>query len=440
MRQTRNLAMTPELRDAIGLLRCSNAALADRIAELAAGNPRVEIVPPVAAQRDAVWQALEAALDRPGGTVPRPPRGAGIVGGAGDATDRLAAAPAGLADHARREVGLILRDPVDRAIAEHFINALEPSGWLGAPLADIAAEAGCTLARAEAVLAQIQQAEPAGLFARSLAECLALQAREAGVMTPAFAVVLDNLALLARGDLAALARLAGGDEAQVRDILAQIRGFDPKPGARFDPDPQPLRDPDVTVRRRADGWLVEMTRSTLPGVMVRDAGAGAEDEALRAARWLERAVARRNDTALRITQAVVERQRDWLDHGPGRLQPMALADLAGPTGLHESTISRVTAGLLLATPRGMVALRDLFGPGLPLREGGVIAARAVRHRIVALIRAEVRAAPLSDGAIADLLAAEGIVLARRTVAKYREAEGIAPAPARRRAARIAPRR
>jgi len=186
------------------------------------------------------------------------------------------------------------------------------------------------------------------------------------------------------------------------------------------------------VRRQAGGWLVEMNRSTLPGVVVVD---GAGDAA--AARGLERAVARRNATVLRIGEALVARQARFLTEGPEGLRPMTLADLAAATGLHQSTISRVVAGLLIATPRGTVALRGLFGAALAGAEGGAgVAALAVRHRIAALIAAEDPAAPLSDEQIARRLSEGGVAIARRTVAKYREQQGIAGSAARRRRARL----
>lgn len=430
--------MTRELRDAIGLLRFSNSELASHVAALAETNPFLQIVPPATELRDRVTRALDAALERPSSDRPPPRTVQPSRGGGSDATEWLAAADAGLTEHVRHQINMILRAPRELAIADHFIDALEPSGWLGRPLDEIATLAGCTVSEAEAVLLRIQQIEPAGLLARSLAECLALQAQDRGMMTEAFAKVLGNLEMLARGDLAGLARLCGGTEATVRAILVQIRSLDPKPGACFDPNPQPLRDPDITVRRRAGGWLVELTRSTLPGIVVLDHGQDPEAEAeLRAARWLERAVARRNTTSLRIAEAVVAHQADFLAAGPAQLRPMALADLAARTGLHESTISRVVAGLLMATPRGTFAVRMLFGAALPVQhDGAAVSAMAMRHRIAALIAAEDPRVPLSDSAIAAHFAKEGITLARRTVAKYREAEGIAASSGRRNAARL----
>ncbi len=425
----RKLAMTRDLRKAIELLRLSNLELAAHLDQLAEGNRRVQVVRPLMAVMAAIWPPARG--DAPPPFLSRPG-----AGGVSDVIEATHSVGSGLHDHARQQVGLLLRDPESRRIAGHFVDALEPSGWLGRPLAEVAQEAGCDAARAESVLARIQQAEPTGLFARDLAECLALQASEAGLLDAAFAAVLDNLPLLARGEFEALARLAGCDAATVRGILAAIRRLDPKPGARFDPAPTPLREPDLILRRRPAGWQVELNRSTLPGILVRDGGEGGGAE-LQAARWLEHVLARRNATLLAIGEAVVRRQADWLAEGAAALRPMRLADLAADCGLHESTISRAGAGLLLQTPQGMVGLRDLCGAGLARSgEAEPIAAGAVRHRIAALIAAEPPLAPLSDARLAAMLAGQGIRIARRTVAKYREQQGLPPASARLARARL----
>lgn len=433
IRQTRTLSMTRDLREAISLLRLSNAELSAHAALLAETNPCIRIERPVAEMVAELWRRVEpeATSAMPTRPAPLPPR----VGASGQSMiESVADSAAGLHDHARRQVGMILRDAEDRRIAEHFIEALEPSGWLGVPLVEISDAAGCDPPRAEAVLARIQQAEPTGLFARSLAECLELQAREQGALTPAFAKVLAHLPMLARGDLDELAAIAECDMDEVVRILAQIRSYDPKPGARFDPA-QPLREPDLIVRRRQGGWAITLNRSTLADVFVRDPDGKGSDDDQRAARWLERAVARRNATTLQIAEAVVAHQAAFLAKGPAELRPMTLADLARVTGLHESTISRVGAGLMLATPRGTLTLHSLFSGALPAADGPVATA-AVRHQIVELIAKEPAAAPLSDEQIARVLGERGIRIARRTVAKYREAQGISSSAERRARARL----
>ena len=428
-RLVRKLSMTADLRKAIELLRLSNLELTAHLEKLAAGNHRVQVSRPLVDLMAAIWPPGKA-----GAVSPRPSRFA--AGGVAEIIEATHSVAASLHEHARQQVGLLLNDAEARRIAGHFIDALETSGWLGRPLAAIAQDAGCDPSHAEAVLARIQQAEPTGLFAQDLAECLELQAREAGLLTPGFSVVLGNLSMLARGEVDALARLAGCDADGVREILAAIRRLDPKPGARFDPAPEPLREPDLIFRRRKAGWQVELNHSTLPAIVVCDEADGTAAE-LKAARWLEHVVARRNTTLLMIGEAVARRQAAYLAQGPAALRPMRLADLAEDCGLHESTISRVASGLLLQAPPGMVTLRDLCGAGL--RQEGQdepIAAGAVRHRIAAMIAAEPPHAPLSDVRIAALLAGQGIAIARRTVAKYREQQGVPAAAARRARSRL----
>lgn len=428
-RLSRSLAMTPELRRAIGMLRLSNIDLAAHLEQLAAGNRQVQVVRPLTDVIATLWPPRDMGTGPPGPATPG-------AGGMSEIIEATQAATTGLHDHARREVGLLLHDPQSRRIAEYFIAALEPSGWLGLSPEAIAADAGCDPAFAETVLARIQQADPTGLFARDLAECLTLQAREAGLLSPAFVTVLGNLPLLAQGRIEALAQLAGCTTDEVRRILAAIRRFDPKPGARFDPSPQPLREPDLIIRRRRRGWLIELNRSTLPGILIRDdADAAAAD--LQAARWLDHALARRNATLLTIGEALVARQPGYLARGPAALHPMRLTDIAHDCNLHESTISRAASGLLIQTPQGVVTLHDLCGAGFAGGgPDGPVAAGAVRHLVAQLIANEPATDPLSDAEITRRLAERGIRIARRTVAKYRSQQGIPAAGQRKARARL----
>ncbi|PQO24136.1 RNA polymerase sigma-54 factor [Rhodobacteraceae bacterium WD3A24] len=423
MQQIRALAMTTGLRQAIGLLQYDNLALSRLIAREAARNPAVRLQTATA----------RPPPPRPAGMPPDPRPGAGA-----DWTGRLAAPAEGLEAHVEREIGLAFRDGRAREIALTFASALEPSGWLGAGVGEVAAAAGCTVAEAKAVLDRLQAIEPAGLFARSLAECLRLQAADRGLLTPVMEIVLDDLDAVARGAHSALARRAGCDEADIGAALRDLRQCDPKPGAAFDAGPAPVHPPDLVVTPHGiAGWKVDHNHATLPHLIVLDPGADAfadaeaRREALTSARWLERAVARRNATTLRVAGEVVERQSAYLRDGPARLAPLCFADVAAAVGVHESTVSRVTAGLRMETPRGGVALRDLFSPALPGHGGAPVSTTAVRHRIAEMIAAEVPERPLSDAAIAGHLRERGIGIARRTVAKYREMLGLPGSAARR---------
>lgn len=350
--------------------------------------------------------------------------------------------------HACAEAERLFTDPADRMIALALIDALEPSGWLGQSVEDIAAFTMVETDRVNAVLAQLQQIEPAGLFARNLSDCLRLQARERDMLTADFAILLDNLAMLGAGNVKGLARLCKATPERMAEMLRLLRSLDPKPGARFTGKAEPILPPDLIVRRLADGWSVELNRSTLPAVKVlqgeaKQMVAGKKDESLRSfvservseARWLDRAIAQRNETALKVGTEILRQQVGFFEKGPIALKPMVLRDIAEAIGMHESTISRVTNSLMMATPRGTFRLKTFFSSGIvnDANSDGE-AASAIKFKLRKLVEAEAPSQPLSDDAIVQILAKDGIRLARRTVAKYREMEGIASSFQRKRSA------
>lgn len=424
--------MTSDLRRAIGFLRCTNREIAAEAALLARTNPHLGLgrAPlPV-----GIWPAQERAGEGApaSGTGPVPlsrPEAA--------APQAEAPAPApGLLGHVLSQANLLVRDPAQRPVALALAAALDPSGWLTTPLSEIAQDCGTSEAEVEAVLARLQQIEPAGLFARSLPECLRLQALDRDLLCPEFECLLGNLTLLASGNLSAVAARCGCDVARVQAMLRTLRTMDPKPGARFDTGPSPVREPDLVVWQNRGEWMVALNRSTLPALhVIEKPGDTASEDALRAARGIERAISRRNDTTLRIARAVVAGQPGFLTGGAAHLRPLSLADVAAVTGFHVSTISRVTAGLLVALPRGTVRFRDFFSAGLG-EAGAEVALGAVLHEMHRLIRAEPPGRPLSDQDLADHFSAQGLPLARRTIAKYRATLRIPGSAGRRAAGRL----
>jgi RNA polymerase sigma-54 factor len=277
----------------------------------------------------------------------------------------------------------------------------------------------------EAVLRNLQaEADPTGLFARSLAECLRLQAAEHGDLDAAMAAVLDRLELVGRGEIDRLARESLLDVATIRARIGTLRGYDPKPGARFQPLAAPVREPDLIALRGPQGWTLALNRSALPTLSLAE-GKGKDRSA---ARDLIRLVENRNATLLTVAQEVLSRQEAALNDGPEALAPMTMAEVASAVGLHESTVSRVVAGTSVDTPQGTWWLRSLFTGQV---RGGGPAAGALRVRLARLVAAEDPAAPLSDEEIARALAAGGAPIARRTVAKYRAALNLPPAHRRR---------
>lgn len=453
LQHLRTLKMTPQLRQAIGLLQFSNRSLAAFLAIQASSNPYLKIL--TAGDR-ATADSGASSESGSGGSIPKRNEPSSPVGQPStgsdwrETEDSLASPAAGLYEYVRRQVDIAISDQRQKAIAYFMTEALEPSGWLGRPLAKIAAEVGCSLAEAETVLSKLQGFEPTGIFARSLAECLRLQAIEQGILSEDLALVLDNLEIVGRGDIDRLARLGRTTPDSIMAQVKAIRRLNPKPGAAFDSQPVAVLPPDLVARKVDGDWQVELNRSNLPAITVRDnlkrgdlavADVARRDQLLAEARWLEKAVARRNVTTLTVAAEIVRRQSGFLVEGPSRLEPMSIADVAAAIGVHDSTVSRVTSGLLMETPRGSVGLRDFFSVGLAGENGGSdVSATAVRDEIRRVIGEEDADRPISDQALAAHFKDRGITVARRTVAKYRDILGIPGSAERKRRGRLSKRR
>jgi RNA polymerase sigma-54 factor len=406
VQQTQRLTLSTTLAASIHILRADASGLSRYLEEQAAENPQLVLSPPMASDWTPRWKS---ALHAEGGTPDAAAAGPSLVAHALDLMNQLR-----------------LQSPRDEQIALALVEALEPSGWLGRDLPGISRETGSTLRDVEAVLRQLQaRANPTGLFARNLAECLRLQADEAGEADPAMLAVLDRLALVARGELDRLAREAGLTLDDVRTRIDRLRRYDPKPGTGFAPHAAPVREPDLIAEKGEAGWMVSLNRSTLPAVSVAEGRGKGRAEA----RAILRMVEGRNTTLLAVGQEILARQAAVLDDGLGALVPMTMADVAGALGLHESTVSRVVAGTSVDTPRGTWWLRAFFTQAP--HEGGP-AAGALRDRLARLVAAEDPTRPLSDEALALALAEDGTApIARRTVAKYRAMLNLPPAHRRR---------
>lgn len=360
---------------------------------------------------------------------------------------------AGLRQHLIGQLALERFSDRDYAIALVIVDALDDDGYLREPLAALLAELSglepaATEAEIEAVLQRVQRLDPPGVAARSPGECLLVQlaAHPEGTAGLVLArhLLSAHFAALARGDPVALARLTGADPAETGAALALIRGLDPHPGYRIGPAQTQYLVPELIARREEGGWRVEPNPAAAPRLQVnetytawlaahrRNKGAQTLSSQLEEARWLVRSLAQREQTLLRVGTALVRRQAGFLEHGPEKQVPLALRDIAEELELHESTISRAVQGKALAAPRGIIPLRHFFSSAVSKSGGDAFAARAVQQRLRTLIDAENPAAPLSDAALATALAADGIRIARRTVAKYREALGLASARERKR--------
>lgn len=414
--------LTQTLQRAIGLLQLDNAELSGLLIEEAATNPALRLRLPMPEEvpvRRGFWAAP-----------------AGLAGASGFDADLHAAQAAGLHAHVEAQIGLLGLRPAERRIAAAFLAALDPSGWLSDPLADVARAAGCDIDAAEAVLARLQGLEPAGLFARSLSECLGLQLADAGALSAPMRVLLDHLPALARGDSAFLMARCGVDAATLGRMVTLLRSLDPKPGAQFDQSPAERRAPDLVVSRDARGqWQVALNQATTPSVQVARLADPAGRAGLATARWLERTLSRRNQMILRVAGYVIAAQHEFLEHGATRLRPLTAAEVGAALGLHETTVGRIRNGLRVQTPGQVLPLQAFFGRGRVACAGGAaLAGGAVAGLIADLVRAEPPEAPLSDSQLVAALAARGISLSRRTLTNWRNRAGIAPAADRRRPA------
>jgi RNA polymerase sigma-54 factor len=333
-------------------------------------------------------------------------------------------------------------------VASVLIDAVDEGGYLRADLAEVAERLGCGEALVERVLGVLQGFEPVGVAARSLAECLTIQLKDRDRFDPAMAALVDNLPLLARRDLAALRRACGVDDEDLRDMIAELKGLTPRPGAAFGGEPAQAVAPDVFVREGPGGlWRVELNGDTLPRLLV-DQRYHAEvsrvarsehekafvSDCLAQANWLVRSLDQRARTILKVASEIVRQQDAFLAFGVEHLRPLNLKTVAEAIGMHESTVSRVTSNKYMATPRGLFELKFFFTSAIQATQGGEAhSAESVRHRIRQLIEAEASEAEVhSDDRIVEILKEAGVDIARRTVAKYREAMRIPSSVERRR--------
>ncbi|MCT8973276.1 RNA polymerase factor sigma-54 [Microbaculum marinisediminis] len=395
-----------------------------------------------AASRDAGGDASGESGGNTGGDIGGAPGGWSTVrgdrrsgDGEGDFLEQTVAGEASLHDHLADQLAMAVSDPTRRLIGRHLIDLVDENGYLSEPPAETAERLGVPLADIEAVLATLQTFDPPGVCARDLADCLAIQLRERDRYDPAMQALVENLELLARRDLAALRKVCGVDDEDLIDMIAEIRRLDPKPGQAFGSEPVQPVVPDVFVRPRPDGtWHVELNSDTLPRVLLDQSyyatvSGGARSDTDRAylsdclqqANWLIRSLDQRARTILKVATEIIRQQDAFLAKGVRYLRPLNLRTVADAIQMHESTVSRVTANKFMATPRGIFELKYFFTAAIAATEGGEAhSAEAVRHRIKDLIDAEAADAILSDDAIVGILRGQGIDIARRTVAKYRE--------------------
>lgn len=486
IRQSQSLVMTPQLQQAIKLLALSNLEIEAFVAGELERNPLLETGgddgPPApdgidrtietpslpsetGSSDDLIAQGLGGADspldvdhgvetfidDGPGDRMANAMgtgSGGDIGGGyAEDAPDfdSFAAPEAGLHEHLMDQARATLSG-MDIIIAGQLIGQIDDAGYLEANLLATAHGLGVPLFDVERVLSAIQSFDPTGVGARTLSECLTLQAKEADRHDPCMARLLANLDLLAKGALPQLRRICGVDDEDLADMIAELRAYDPKPGLRFSSTAAAPVTPDLFIRPTREGWGIEVNGATLPRVLVNrsyyvELSSGPQDktskawlaDCLASANWLVKALDQRQRTIIKVASEIVKQQEAFFRQGVAHLKPLTLRAVADAIGMHESTVSRVTSNKYLSCPRGLYELKYFFTSGVAAADGDdAVSAEAVKSHIKALIAAEEPQAILSDDTLVDLLRAKGMDIARRTVAKYREAMGIGSSVQRRR--------
>ncbi len=396
--------------------------------------------------QDGQPDAVQAAPDA--GYEPTLPTSA--AGGYDDdlpGLDQTLSSDVTLRDHLMEQLGMDVSDVVDRMIGAYLIDSLDETGYLTIDLMAVAEALDCAPERVEAVLKHLQQFDPPGIFARDLKECLALQLADRDRLDPAMAAFVDNLDLVARREFKTLAKVCGVDAEDIADMLAELKSLDPKPALAFGGELAQPVIPDVLMRARpSGGWHIELNPDTLPRVLVNNQyyaeistkKASKVDrqyitEQYQSANWLVKSLHQRATTILKVAKEIVRQQDAFFLKGVQHLRPLVLRDIADIIDMHESTVSRVTANKYIASPRGIFELKYFFTSSISRSDGGeAFSAEAIKARIRAMIDGEPPAQVLSDDKLVEILRADGVDIARRTVAKYREALGIPSSVQRRR--------
>ena len=481
LRLGQQLTMTPQLQQAIRLLQLPSLELQAHIRELLESNVMLEAEeesdgtasfealgagpndhesPPGSADEPAAEQAETASSDNePSVEIvddgwSESTAAPGESPWSGDDEDRQQDLQDGrgesLHSHLQWQLEMAKLDPREYAIGRAIIDAINDDGYLSEPFDVIAAtlkpEIQASDAEISEMLTVVQSFDPLGVGARNVGECIALQLRtltpDPPGLTHALAIAQNHLELVAQRELVQLRRELRASEEEVEQALVLVRGCHPRPGSQISSAAAEYVVPDVFVRRTVNGWSVEMNSATLPRVRINESyasliGRNADHATMRTqlqeARWLLKSLEIRHDTLLKVARSIVERQHEFLELGEEHMRPMILRDIAEAIGMHESTVSRVTSGKYMHTPRGVFELRYFFSSQVESEDGSGTSSTAIRAKIRKLIRDETPGSPLSDSRIAEILSKEGIPVARRTVAKYRESMGIAPSNERKRA-------
>lgn len=476
LRMSQHLALTPQLQQSIRLLQLSTLELHQELEQILSDNPLLErlddpldrsvrlladgAISPAAPATETPALPASSTAEVPSGDAGGEAQEAGTGADSDwsfddvarttkapdddDARPQIEAHEITLREHLLEQMRVTVREPRDRALVELIIDALNDNGYLDEPLEEIHArlpeELGIELDELQVALKLLQSFEPAGVGARNASECLAIQIRRLSrvplvTRRMALAIVENHLTLFAQRDFNKLRKLLECDDDDLREAQQVIKRCNPHPGAAFGSGASDFVVPDVIVKKSKNGWQVTLNHEVMPrlrvnamyaSILKQNKGEGSLTSQLQEAKWLIKNMRQRFDTILRVAQAIVDRQRNFFSHGEVAMRPLVLREIADTLGLHESTISRVTTQKYMLTPHGMFELKYFFGSHVATEAGGEASSTAIRALIKQLIGAEDPKNPFSDSKIADMLGEQGMVVARRTVAKYREALKIPP--------------
>ena len=482
IKQNQSLIMTPQLQQAIKLLQLSNIELAEFIDNAQLENPFLQekielsdkktndaenITPDICDNLNNTTDPLkkESNVDLENtfdthlssdfnsenkNLSEREITKSSNIASAGEVIEKTLQNKISLREHLVNQINIDFKDTTVKTIAIRMIDYLHPSGWFITPISEVALDLNLENVIIEKTLEKLKKLEPSGIFSESLSECLKYQLKDLNLYNASFKILLENLEYLPQGKIKQVSKLCGVSEEKIFQMIKIIKTLNPKPADSFIQEKILIDQPDIIVTRSEKGWRIDLNNSNLPTVNLDEEyieeisnfnldekGNNFASEKIGEARWLKKAVEQRNKTILRVTSEIVKKQVSFFKHGLSHMKPMILKDISDAIGMHESTVSRVTNSKLILTEWGAMPLKHFFSASIASSEDSEMhAASAVRETIRSLISSEIAAKPLSDDKLAGILSKEGMEVARRTVAKYRDMLNIPSSSQRRRQSRL----
>jgi len=462
IKHSQSIVMTPQLRQAIKLLQFSNLELSSYIEEQIEKNPFLEnkksdVISDTnslssfkSEDKNSLNQENDKDIQRWEDKF-HTKRRSSSFDDVNSIEERIAEPKKTLRSYLMEQILLDIPEGKERKIAILLLDLIEPSGWINFDLKSFCVQNKVEEHLTLKVLEKLQKLEPIGVFSRNLGECLRLQLKEKGLLNQNIEVVTNNLEYLAKGEIQKLCKLARVNEEKLSEYINLIKNLNPKPATAFSDDDFRIDPPDVIVEKTKKGWKVELNKSTLPAIKIEEelvnkvskTKQSNEDdkkfvsEAFNSAKWLMRAIEQRNSTTLKVAVEILKKQKEFFKYGPGHLKPLVLRNVASSIGMHESTVSRVTRAKLLQTPWGLFQMKDFFSSSVGQTDTEEAhSAKTVRTLLKEIISHETTNKPFSDEKLSELFKERGVIVARRTVAKYREMLKIPSSAERKRLMRL----